>query len=654
MNFQLVLATIGNIFLISALIIVCFSILSGIFSLKLSDSRLAQTSRRANVAVFAMIFGLFFILLYGFLSNDFSREFIYKNSSSDLPLFYKIAGPWGGLEGSLLLWAFILSLYTLIVTVKYRTRGDLQTTALIYLNVILGFILSLLVIWSNPLRTHFPLSTIGRGLNPLLQHPGMVAHPPLLYLGFIGFSVPFAFSLASLTLMKHQDDWNVITRRWTIVSWIFLSCGIIVGGLWAYEVLGWGGFWAWDPVENSSLLPWLAGTAYLHSSMSSEKTGSLKFWNYFLIILTFLLTMVGTFITRSGILNSVHAFSKSDLGGYFLIFIFISTIYSLFLIVRALPEKNAGLNIKSLFSREALILFNNLLFLVLILAIFYGNIYPLVSEGLLDKKISVQAPFFNSVSLPVFVLILLLMAVAPFISWRAGNVKKFIQAAIPATILGLISSIALYIWLISSLGFAVLNFACVFAFYFTILSFIKSYKSRKLAKRLISVSSSRRFGGLIVHLGVILIVIAIFGKYLSTDESVTLARNEKHQYGGYTLEYSGIRNWTEHNVLYTGTILTLSKAGQFVDDLLPAKAFYPAAEQTITQIDSYRNWYEDYYISLSEINNDGSITITIYLNRLVLFIPLSLILFIIGGLLTLLYNEPKRKDSSTNHAETQA
>ena len=343
------------------------------------------------------------------------------------------------MDGSLLLWTMLLSGYGLIlILTNWKKEISIPQLAMVFINFILFFLLFLLISWSNPLARNFPIPSEGQGLNPVLQDIAMVVHPPMLYLGFIGLSVPFAFAMASLLLGKLNNDWIRLARRWTLIAWLFLTTGIILGGQWAYYELGWGGYWAWDPVENSSLLPWITATAFLHSAMVQEKREVLKVWNYILIIITFSLTIIGTFITRSGVLNSVHAFARSNIGPAFLVFITITLIICFFLLFYRLPLLENKTKLTNLFCKENAFLLNNIFLVGIAFAIFYGTIFPLLAEGLANRKISVQAPFFNQVSLPLIIVLLILMGITPFLAWNKASITRMrANLWLPVGLLGL-------------------------------------------------------------------------------------------------------------------------------------------------------------------------------------------------------------------------
>ncbi|MBL0691122.1 MAG: heme lyase CcmF/NrfE family subunit [SAR324 cluster bacterium] len=641
------IANLGNISLVLALVFCFYSVSMFIIGHKINSTSLIQSGRHSLNVMFGLVVLVYLSISIAFLTNDFSRDFIFKNSSIDLPIFYKITGPWGGLEGSLVLWLFILISYAWIISIKYYKKfPQLVSTAVMVMMIIGGFLLSVIIFWSNPLASNLPVKSDGLGLNPLLQDPGMIAHPPLLYLGFVGISVPFAFAISSLIHNKMDNDWILLTRHWSLLSWLFLTMGIIVGGLWAYHVLGWGGYWAWDPVENSSLLPWLALTTFLHSSIAQERTKGLKIWNIALIIIAFVLTLVGTFITRSGIINSVHAFSKSDLGIVFLIFIAIALVGSFGLLIYRLSSYKDKFKVFSLVNRENMFLFNNLIFLVVTFTILYGTIFPLISEAVANKQISIQAPFFNSVTYPFLLIIIVTMGIAPYISWRKdsfwGVFLKIKYALLGSFLAGLFS----YFMLLRDFMLTFLITAIYIGLHLTLvrlyeiispslLGLLRNKNSKSTTSKLSNKShftfkNRRQVGAMIVHLGILSLFIGILGNFFSYEQSLTLSKGESTDIGDYTLLYEGLDNWDVYNVSHFGAVIKVWKDEKYVGKLSPSKAFYPAFAEYITIVDIKRSLFEDLYLSLSMINDNESISLSVYLNRLVLFIPFSLLLFIIG------------------------
>src|SRR5271169_2458863 len=399
------MSQIGSFALLLALALSTYSFLGGLMALVIKgpgSGRLGETARRAGIASFAIVFVAALVLVVAAFQNDFSIAYIFHHSNRDLPSPYKFATLWSGQEGSLLFWALLLSAYGLVLRLRYKTDVRLFAHASVIIAAVQVFFLLLLNFAANPFGVmQGSLPADGNGLNPLLQYPEMVIHPPMLYLGYVGFTVPFAFALAALIMRYPGEKWIQITRRWTMVTWGFLTCGVFLGAHWAYSVLGWGGYWGWDPVENASLMPWLTGTAFLHSVMMQEKRGMLKTWNMWLIFSTFMLSILGTLLTRSGVVSSVHAFAQSAIGDWFYGFILIVFAVCLFTFLRNMDHLKSENRLESLVSRESSFLFNNLILLAACFTILWGTLFPIISEYVQGSKVTMGAPFYNRVNLPI-------------------------------------------------------------------------------------------------------------------------------------------------------------------------------------------------------------------------------------------------------------
>src|SRR6266436_5832562 len=422
------LPQIGSFVLLLALALGAYSFLVGLFALIQGgpgSDHLSETARRAGIAVFGTVLLASVLLVIAAFTDNFSVAYIYHHSNRDLPGPYKFAVLWSGQEGSLLFWSLILASYAFVLRLRYKTDPKLFAHASVVIAGVQVFFLLLLNFAAHPFAIlEGAIPPDGSGLNPLLQYPEMVIHPPMLYLGYVGFTVPFAFALGALVMRYPGEKWIHITRRWTMVTWGFLTCGIFLGAHWAYSVLGWGGYWGWDPVENASLMPWLTGTAFLHSVMMQEKRGMLKMWNMWLIFATFWLAILGTFLTRSGIISSVHAFAQSSIGGWFKWFLLITLVAFTFFFFKNKSHLRSEHKLESLISRESSFLFNNLLLLLACFTVLWGTLFPVLSEWIQGHKITVGPPFFNRVMIPVALLLLLLNAVGPLLAWRKTSLES--------------------------------------------------------------------------------------------------------------------------------------------------------------------------------------------------------------------------------------
>src|SRR5205807_1050296 len=422
------MSQIGSFSLLLALALSVYSVVAGLIALLRrgpGSERLSETARRAGITTFAAVVLAAVVLVTAAFNDDFSIAYIFHHSNRDLPAPYKFATLWSGQEGSLLFWSLLLASYGLVLRLRHKNDPRLFAHASVIIACVQVFFLLLLNFAAHPFAVmQGSLPQDGNGLNPLLQYPEMVIHPPMLYLGYVGFTVPFAFALAALVMRYPGEKWIHITRRWTMVTWGFLTCGIFLGAHWAYSVLGWGGYWGWDPVENASLMPWLIGTAFLHSVMMQEKRGMLKVWNMWLVFFTFWLAILGTFLTRSGIISSVHAFAQSSIGGWFAWFLAISFGVFVFFFFKNRSHLRSEHKLESLISRESSFLFNNLLFVLACFTVLWGTWFPKISELVQGKKITVGAAFYNKVTIPVALLLLLLTAVGPLLAWRKTSFES--------------------------------------------------------------------------------------------------------------------------------------------------------------------------------------------------------------------------------------
>src|SRR5258708_1320159 len=416
------MAQVGRFALLLALALSAYSFLAGLLALLCQDQgweRLGETARRAGIAVFAAVLLAAIVLVVCAFQDNFTIAYIFHHSNRALPAPYKFATLWSGQEGSLLFWSLLLAAYGFVLRLRYKTDPRLFAYASVIVAAVQIFFLMLLNFAAHPFAIlQGPLRADGSGLNPLLQYPEMVIHPPMLYLGYVGFTVPFAFAMGAL-IMKYPGEKGIhITRRWTMVTWGFLTCGVFLGAHWAYSVLGWGGYWSWDPVENASLMPWLTGTAFLHSVMMQEKRGMLKVWNMWLVFATFWLAILGTFLTRSGIISSVHAFAQSSIGDWFAVFLILTLVVFLFFFFKNKSHLKSEHKLESIVSRESSFLFNNLLFGILCLTVLLGTWFPKITELVEEKKVTVSGPYYNSVAIPVALLLLILTAVGPLLACR--------------------------------------------------------------------------------------------------------------------------------------------------------------------------------------------------------------------------------------------
>ena len=616
----------GGYFLLLSLVLstgMTFSLIYGLFR---KDGRFIDVSYRASKGVFLLLSLSAFMMIYFFVTDNFRVEYVASYSERALPLFYKITGLWAGQKGSLLLWAWLLSLYTFIAVFKDEKRPNTSYLpyVLLILNGTILFFLVLLNFVTPPFEMSRTFPADGNGLNPLLQNPGMVFHPPTLYLGYVGFTVPFAFGMAALITKDLGEWWIKRTRAWTLFSWAFLTLGIVFGGWWAYRELGWGGVWGWDPVENASLMPWFTATAFLHSVIIQERRGMLKVWNLVLILLTFALSIFGTFITRSGIITSVHAFGQSSVGYVFLGFLFLVITVGGYLIwsrYDKLKEKNP--RIESVISKEGSFLYNNIILFGLAFATFWGTIFPLIVEAVKGIKISVGPPFFNKVNSPLFLLLLILMAICPLLAWRRTSwqgIKRnfllpgaFMLISIPVLIaIGIKGFMPLFFFAFS---FFVL-FSLVREFYIgTRAGVLHRGESWLQAFRSLITRNRRRYGGFLVHIGIVFMIIGLAGYgYFQFKESYNLKPGSTVNVKDYTLRYVTLQSVRKDYYTAITAPVEISKAGSgYIGTMRPEKRFYKRNEPT-TEVAIRSGLLEDLYLILSGWDDEGNITLTVVIN----------------------------------------
>ncbi len=475
------MGTLGLFSLILALVVCAYSLIAVAKGVRTKSLKWIKSSQNAVIAVGGLVSLAGVILIYSFVVNDFHLQYVAEHSAINLPLAYRLSAFWAGQEGSLLLWEWLLALFAVILIIQNRLKNkELMPYVSAIMMAISLFFLILLIFVTKPFRLLSFLPSDGSGLNPLLQNPGMVLHPPAVFLGYVGFSVPFAFAIAALMTRQLGNTWIISTRKWVLFSWLCLSIGNLLGAQWAYMELGWGGYWAWDPVENASLIPWLTATAYLHSVMIQERRGMLKVWNMVLIIITFALTIFGTFIVRSGILSSVHSFALSPLlGVLFLTFIGLILILSFTLLLSRRNLLKGENELDSLLSRESTFLFNNLILVGAAFAIFWGTIFPLISEAVRGTKITVGPPFYNQIMIPIGLALLLLTAICPLISWRKASGKNLRRNFLYPLIISVIGGVVILRWTIQH-PYALISFVlAIFVATTIIIEFVRGTKARK-------------------------------------------------------------------------------------------------------------------------------------------------------------------------------
>ncbi|MDE3187502.1 MAG: heme lyase CcmF/NrfE family subunit [Acidobacteriota bacterium] len=658
------MAAFGSFALLIALALAAYNLFAGTIALRLlatgqpvriSPERLADTARRAGIAGFIAVTGAAFALIWSVFNNDFSIAYIMEHSNRALPAAYKFAALWSGQEGSLVLWAWLLGTYGFVLRLTHKTDVKLYAYAGTILAAVQVFFLAVINFAAPPfslLKGAIPDD--GNGLNPLLQYPEMVIHPPMLYLGYVGFTVPFAFALGALMMRYPGEKWIKITRSWTMVTWLFLTMGIFLGMHWAYAVLGWGGYWGWDPVENASFMPWLTGTAFLHSVMMQERKGMMKSWNVWLIFSTFLLTLLGTTLTRGGLVSSVHAFAQSSIANWFYVFMGIVLAVCIFTYILQRSHLKSEQRLESLVSRESSFLFNNLVLLAACFVILWGTLFPILSEYVQGTKVTVGPPFYNRVAVPIGLFLLFLTGVGPLLPWRATSLRAIRRNFV-------VPSIALWSTVIVCLAvgvrpwkngafdagnfYALVAFAISAGVFTAILSeFLRgagvisrqTHRNLFAATYLLIRRNTRRYGGYIIHIGVVIVVVGLAGAAFNRSEERELALHDKLPIGPYTLECVGFTQDSNLNYNSEYALLDVYRDGKKQFQITPEKRVYLASQQpqTMVAIHSVPGW--DLYVVYEGTNPDtGQPIIKAFLNPLVSWIWAGVVFMVFGTFVAL-------------------
>ncbi len=641
---------IGYYSILISLFLSGYSVYAAIFGAKSKREDIIASAENAGLVVFGFMSLASAALLYALVTRDFQVEYVASYSSRSLPTAYTLAAFYAGQKGSLLFWSWVLSLYAAIVIFQNRNKNrELLPYVLAVMMTISFFFACLMVFVTNPFEMLPYTPADGRGLNPMLQNPGMIFHPPALFLGYVGFTVPFAFSLAALITGQLGDDWIKTTRKWTIISWFFLTAGNLLGMEWAYVELGWGGYWAWDPVENASFMPWIVGTAYLHSVMIQEKRNMLKVWNIVLILLTFLLTIFGTFITRSGIIASVHSFGESSLGWMFLTFLGIAFTLSVSLLIYRLPDLRSKNQLDSLLSRESSFLYNNLLFMGIAFAVFLGTIFPVISEAVRGVKITVGPPFFNAVVTPISLALLFLIGVCPLIAWRKTTPNNFLKKiAIPGAI-SMVGACLLYIRGIHLTTVLITLALCIFVSINLFLEFFNGTRTRhallkegypKALWNLI-IRNKRRYGGHIIHFGVVLLFMAISGSAFNMEKKVSLNKGESFKIKQYSLRYDALSEYPTSSRQRAVAMLTVFNDNHKVGVLSPEKSLYSGQKQPTTEVAIHSNLKEDLYVILASYDKNWA-TFKVLINPLVVWLWIGGGIMAFGTVIVMLPDHRKK------------
>jgi cytochrome c-type biogenesis protein CcmF len=656
------LADFGYGILVVSLLVALYSVGAAFMGARTQSFALVESARRAMLLTWPLITLSAATLIYLLVNNHYEVSFVYEVTSKSMPTYLKITAWWGGQAGSLVFWSWLMSAFASLVTLRKWDRDrEFLPWVIVVSSVTVAFFLMMSVVFENPFArlyqtfeginayTFAPANSVlftpadGRGLNPLLRHPGMVIHPPMLYLGFVSFVIPFAFAIAALITGRTDDRWIRITRRWTLWAWLFLSFGLVLGGRWAYDVLGWGGYWGWDPVEIAAFMPWLTGTAFLHSVMIQEKRGLLKQWNMILIILTYALVIFGTFLTRSGVLSSVHAFASSPIGPFFMGFVGLTFVTSIALLIWRWPDLRSETEMKSMLSREALFLLNNLLFMSVLVICFIGVIYPLVSELMTGAKVTVGPPYYERATAPIFAALMFLMGVAPLSAWGHSTIQTLGRALWKSALAAAVVTAVIYFTYTTNLIALAGFFLVAFVLIVTLIEFWRAARARQNSQKenfftalyRLTGRNRRRYGGYFIHISMMLMAIGILGIELFQQQTQgTIAVGESIKIADYTVQYKDLASWNEDGkgVNYTRAVISVYKDGQFIQDLHPRKDFYFDSQQTMTIPGLRPTFKDDLYILLVDWQPASTIgaTFKIYVNPLVNWLWIGSLLFLVG------------------------
>ncbi|MBM62311.1 MAG: cytochrome C biogenesis protein [Acidobacteria bacterium] len=605
------MASLGSFTLLAAFVVCSYAAAVSVAGARRRSARLIESGVGASYLVTALMLLASAVIVHAFITEDYSIRYVDQYSDSAQPLFYQLTSYWGGLDGSIMFWVTLLALFgTVAVNSNRESQRELIPYVVAVIAVVQMFFLFVMIVHKNPFATYLTQAPIdGRGLNPLLQNPYMAIHPPSLYTGFVGMTIPFAFGMAALITGNLDDSWLRAVRRWTMLSWLFLSLGLTLGMIWAYEELGWGGYWGWDPVENAGLLPWFTATAFLHSVMVQERRSMLRVWNMTLVILTFFLTIFGTFMTRSGIVQSVHAFGQDTaLAWMFTVFMVVLLVVSFGLVIYRLPLLRARNELESWVSREAAFLVNNWILLFSAVFVLFATMFPTLSEAVTGMRLTVGPPFFTKWMLPIGLTLLALTGVGPLLAWRRSTPSNLIyQFAWPAS-LAFVTGIGLYgmgfrVW-VSGLCFAL----CAFVVGTIGQEFVRGAVVRQEATGTDLVTglvglvarSRRRYGGYVVHVGIVLMFLGFAGSGYKLDSQVRLTPGDEHELGPYTVRYDRLSQNTDTQKQMITAHMTVLEDDQIIGQLYPARWFFFKHEsEPTTEVAMRRTVADDLYIVLA-------------------------------------------------------
>jgi len=657
------LASFGNLSITLGLTFAIYALFALFYGGKTNRRDLMKSGEHAVYAVFFFVTLAVAALVYLLMTSDFSLEYVANYSNRDLNVFYKFASLWGGQKGSLLFWTWILALFVALAAwINRRYPGKLIPYALGVATTTTVFFLVINKFGANPFaqlvidQGDGALQSFtaqdGRGLNPLLQHPAMVIHPPLLYFGYIGFVIPFGLCMAALMTRELGNNWIKMARRGTLMAWMLLGAGIMLGGKWAYVELGWGGYWAWDPVENASLLPWLTGTAFLHSVIVQERKNMLKIWNVVLIITTYMLSILGTFLTRSGVVSSVHAFAQSPVGDYFAIFLVVMAAFSIYFVVSRLGYLRTESRLDSWASREASFLLNNLILLAACFAVLWGTVFPIFSELLTGEQITVGAPYFNKINVPIGLFLLFLTGVGPLLAWRKTSFASMKRIFLWPAMAAVLTSAAVFIAGVHSIYPMISLGLCAGVTVTIIGEFYRAGRARMRSTgenfvqaviRILSINK-RRYGGYIVHFGFVLLILGFTGQAFTTEGWGEVRPGDKFTVGHYELTCVSIDEIEDPNWVGLRANLDITRNGKPFTTLHPEKRYYMASEQPTSEVRIESRFDEDLYVVFAGVNEGSDeAVIQVWINPLVIWVWVGTLIISFGTIFTILPNAKQRR-----------
>ena len=648
-----------NIGALAILLAFCFAIYAVIASVAGKWSKrpfLVLSAQRAVYCVWALVTVASGLLIYALMYGDYRLAYVASHSNRAMSLVYKFAAWWGGQEGSLLLWNWLLASYAVIVVYRNRTKfREMMPYVTAILMATQTFFLILIAFVAKPFNVLTSMHGVvdvgdSNGLDPLLQYWTMAIHPPNLYLGYVGSTVPFAFAIGALITKQPGEGWIYTTRRWVLVTWLFQTTGILLGAGWAYAVLGWGGYWGWDPVENASLLPWITATAFLHSVMMQEKKGMMKVWNIVLVSTTFFLCIFGTFLTRSGVVSSVHAFASGSIGKFFVTFLAIGIAATVYLILNRLDFLKSESQLESVLSRESSFLFNNLILLASCFAVLWGTLFPVISEAVTGEKISVDAPFYNRVQVPIGLFLILLTGIGPLIAWRRSSVESLKRAFLWPMLAS--AGVAAVLAVLGVRHFyALMSFMlCAFVLITVALEFVKgasaisSKSGSNLLTSMVELThrNTRRYGGYMVHVGIVLIFIGFTGKAFDKDTTQEVVPGNSLQIGRYTLHVASFDQGQNENYQWGKLNIDVSKDGDDLGRIEPEHRLYRASKSATSEVAIRRRLNDDLYVNFAGTSPDGQkVIIQAYVFPLVTWIWVGYWVVLLGTLVCLVPSKTK-------------